>query len=375
MTLSGKIENTENNVINKKFVAIVDGNIGNRNILASSLMYLYDVINIDDSVNAIDALIEHPPSAILVGEKAGRINGVSFIRLLRQVSSLKKTIVIFIADKQDTERTTSATLAGANDFLVKPFRKSTLIKTVSDHLNACVERDWEKLPPLEQLTLKSTIGAFCVVSDALGKDNPLPFHFVKKSCAPLVDAVNNNEFKKVLEGIKNHDNHSYVHSLRVATFLSIFGKAAGLKKADQLTLASAGLLHDTGKMAIPHEILNKPGVLNETERAIMKSHVPETVRHLRACPEIPRSVITIAEQHHEKLNGQGYPHGLQGTQLNELVRMAAIVDVFAALTERRPYKAELKAEKALAIMMTEMPGHLDLRYLKAFREVLLDSVN
>ena len=106
----------------------------------------------------------------------------------------------------------------------------------------------------------------------------------------------------------------------------------------------------------------------------MKTHVPETVRLLRASPEIPKSIITIAEQHHEKLNGHGYPLGLKGPQLNELARMAAIVDVFSALTDRRVYKPPMEAEKALAIMTGEMGGHLDQNFLSLFRSMLLDAV-
>ena len=140
-------------------------------------------------------------------------------------------------------------------------------------------------------------------------------------------------------------------------------------------LASGGLLHDAGKISIPHENLNKPGRLDEAEFTIMKSHVTETVKFLHVSPEIPKAVITIAEQHHEKLNGGGYPKGLKGKQLNELARMASIVDIFSALTDRRVYKPPMAPEEAFGLMSNQMVGHLDQGLLGQFREMLLAATS
>ena len=155
--------------------------------------------------------------------------------------------------------------------------------------------------------------------------------------------------------------------------LTLLGHAAGFKNDDQLLLSSGGLLHDVGKMKIPHNILNKPGKLDENEYEIMKSHVPETMAYLDKAGDIPKGVKIIAEQHHEKIDGTGYPHGLKGKELNELARMAAIVDVFSALTDRRVYKEPMEADKAMTVMTEEMTGHLDPHFVKLFRTVLVDT--
>ena len=89
---------------------------------------------------------------------------------------------------------------------------------------------------------------------------------------------------------------------------------------------------------------------------------------------IPKPVIIIAAQHHEKLDGSGYPHGLKGDDLNDLARMASIVDVLSALTDRRVYKPPMPAEKALSIMTDEMGHHLDQHFLSMFKAMLLDAV-
>ena len=161
----------------------------------------------------------------------------------------------------------------------------------------------------------------------------------------------------------------------MATLLSLFGSAAGVKGDELLTLASGGLLHDAGKMSIPHDVLNKPGKLDEAEFIVMKSHVPETIKFLCGNPEIPKAVLDIASQHHEKINGTGYPNGLKGSELNELARMASIVDVFSALTDRRVYKPPMEPEKAIKIMTEEMTTHLDQNFLRLFQAMLLDATS
>ena len=127
-------------------------------------------------------------------------------------------------------------------------------------------------------------------------------------------------------------------------------------------------------MSIPHDILNKPGRFTDEEFAIMKGHVGNTVTFLEKNPEIPRGVLTVAAQHHEKIDGTGYPNGLQGKELNDLARMATIVDIFSALTDRRVYKDPMPPEKALGIMM-DMKSEVDQRFLLLFRGMLLDAAS
>lgn len=173
--------------------------------------------------------------------------------------------------------------------------------------------------------------------------------------------------------MRSHDNYTYAHSLQVATLLALFGHSLGLSKEEQAILASGGLLHDVGKMTIPNEVLNKPGRLTPAEFIVMKGHVEASIAHLERCPDLPKSILTIAAQHHEKLNGTGYPYGLNGKRLDELARMASIIDVFSALTDRRVYKPSMTAEAALQIMTDQMGSHLDMRLVGLFRQMLLDT--
>ncbi len=176
--------------------------------------------------------------------------------------------------------------------------------------------------------------------------------------------------------MRQHDNYSYVHSLRVATFLTVFGQAIGLTGDDLLVLASGGLVHDIGKTSIPLDVLNKPGRLEPAEWAVMRSHVDRTLALLQRQPQPPpHGVLVIAAQHHEKLDGSGYPRGLRGPALNDLARMASIVDVFGALTDRRVYKPPMAPEQALDLMAGGMAAGLDQSLLVRFRGMLLDAAH
>ncbi len=354
-------------------IAVVDSNPVFRAEVVQSLLSLYRVNEFADSDLAITALRIAPPSVLLVDELTAPKGGFDFVEKLRHFPELAATPIVITTKREAIEIDAELRHCGAAGCLTKPFRRSSLIKTVTGLVNKSVEASWDKLPENDRVVLKGTVEAFNNISDYIAAGEEVPFDSVKDACAPLVDAVAKNDFKGFMNGVKEHDNYSYAHSLRVATLLSLFGHTLGLKKEDQLILASGGLLHDTGKISIPHKVLNKPGRLSEEEFKVMKSHVTETIKFLNSSPEIPKPVIIIAAQHHEKLDGTGYPNGLKGGELNDLARMASIVDVFSALTDRRVYKPAMEAETALGIMTDQMKNHLDQHFVGLFKTMLMDA--
>ena len=258
-------------------------------------------------------------------------------------------------------------------FLVeRPFSRSSFHNALSAGINSGIETKWESIEPIQQAALKSTLTSFNSIADLVADGKPIPYEDVRDNCTSLVEAVQNNNFKDILAGVSQHDNYTYVHSLRVATFLTMFGNTLGIKGDDLLTLSSGGLLHDVGKMHIPHEVLNKPGKLTDEEFMVMKSHVNCTMDVLAETTELPKGVLIIAGQHHEKLDGTGYPHGIAGANVGELTRMATIIDIFSAITDRRVYKDPVPPEQALKIMVN-MKDQLDQSLLSVFRGMLLDA--
>lgn len=355
-------------------IAIIGSNERQRDMIRMSLVSFYVTVEYSDTTRAMAGMRVVPPSLMLVDDDTSPYGGLEFIASLRRDKALANVPTILVLTKNDPGLVKAALHAGAKATLVKPYRRSEMIRLISTYLNFGIERKWEALPPVQRQALKGTVEVFNSISDVIDRGEPITYTEVRDACAPLVEAVQTNDFRGMLDGIKDYDNYSYAHSLRVATLLCLFGNTIGLPKDEQQLLATGGLLHDVGKMTIPYEVLNKPGRLNDEELVVMRSHVTASVSYLEATDNLPKGIITIAGQHHEKLDGSGYPNGLVGGQLNTLARMASIVDVFSALTDQRCYKPAMEAEQALKIMVENMPGHLDHMLLMKFRDMLLDAV-
>lgn len=355
-------------------VAVMDGDAGRLKEAGRVLLSFYQVILFQNCHMALERLAADHPGVIIIDEMVPPDGGPAFLRQLSRHPTLSSVPVIFTSNDGGAIAATAREI-GASAYLLRPYKPRELIRTVSGLSNRVVEASWEELPQRHRDTLRKTVDAFNGISDLIEHGETLDYSAVSEACTPLVDAVTNHDYRAILDGVRDHDNYSYVHSMRVATFLSLFGYTIGVDHKDLLLLASGGLVHDIGKMSIPFEVLNKPGRLEGAEWEMMRSHVGRTVAYLREHASVPRPVLTIAEQHHEKLDGSGYPHGLKGSQLDELARMASIVDVFGALTDRRVYKPPMPPEKALSIMTNEMGHELDQHLLALFSGMLLDATH
>jgi HD-GYP domain-containing protein (c-di-GMP phosphodiesterase class II) len=336
-------------------------------------MSFYQFTEYPDMSQAVTGCRARIPRLAVVSERLSPGTGFDLVRQFRLDGNLTKVPVLMMVGKDDQSTSESVVQCGADHHLIDSCPRSVLITTISGVLNRRVERSWKALDAGPQQALIGTLAMFNGIANVIGNGDPILYQGVKDACGPLVDAVASNNFKDILAGVRNHDNYSFVHSMRVATYLALFGFNLGLSKDEQVLLASGGLLHDVGKMSIPHEVLNKPGALNAAEIKIMQAHVTTSVTYLEGCRDLPKGILTIAGQHHEKLDGTGYPRGLSGNKLNRLSRMASIIDVFSALTDKRVYKPPMEAEVALNLMVNGMGSHLDTPLLGLFRQMLLDA--
>lgn len=360
---------------NKTDIFVISGNDKHLHDVSQALMSFYVVHPFNDAGKLSEALELFHPTAIVIDEELGASGGLKFLQNFRKIPRWNLIPVVFTAKKGHMEQIQVSSSSSLVRTLVKPYRFSALLKAISDQVNAHVEAQWHLMEPTQKAALENTLSSFNSVADLIADGKPLPYQDIQSSCEPLVTAVQSGNFKDLLQGVRGHDNYSYVHSLRVATFLSLFGNHLGVKGDDMSILATGGVLHDVGKMMIPHQVLNKPGRLDDDELVVMRSHVTETIDFLDNTPGLPRGVTIIAGQHHEKIDGTGYPYGLKGKELNELARMAAIIDVFSALTDRRCYKDPMSPVKAMEIMEDMGSGHLDQHFLLAFKELLLDATS
>lgn len=166
--------------------------------------------------------------------------------------------------------------------------------------------------------------------------------------------------------LKNKDDYTYLHSVAVCALMLALGRQLGLPQRLSSTLGMAGLLHDVGKMAIPSEVLDKPGRLTDDEFEIIKSHPEHGWGLLRQAQIEDEIVLDVCRHHHERVDGTGYPDGLSGEALSLYARMGAVCDVYDAVTSNRCYKAGWAPADALRKMAGWQDGHFDERIFKAF---------
>jgi len=137
--------------------------------------------------------------------------------------------------------------------------------------------------------------------------------------------------------IRRVDHYTFEHSISVAVLLVTYGRAQELDPEVIYQLGLGGLLHDIGKARVPEAILTKPGSLTEKEYQVMQGHVTLGLEMVGALPDLPAPTLEVIAQHHERWDGSGYPIGLQGDEIGPYGQMAAVVDVYDAITSDRCY--------------------------------------
>jgi len=170
----------------------------------------------------------------------------------------------------------------------------------------------------------------------------------KKVVADMVDSViRNPDALMCLNQLKNKDEYTALHSLRVCVLALAFGRHLDLTPEELNVLGIGALLHDVGKMKVPNDVLNKPGKLTDKEYDLMKTHVPCGVSILEQTHGIPDAAIDVARYHHERYAGGGYALGAKGEEIGLFGTVGAIVDCYDAITSDRSYHSGMSAHEAL----------------------------
>lgn len=169
-----------------------------------------------------------------------------------------------------------------------------------------------------------------------------------------------------LSRIRVMDKYTFEHSVSFSILMMAFAKSMGLSKEIIKEVGVGGLLHDIGKTLTPNKILNKPGKLTEEEFIVMKKHVVDSRLILEKTKGISQIAMEIAAQHHEKYDGSGYPLGLKSDQISIYGQMAAVVDVYDALTTDRCYHTGKEPSEVLKLLLKWSGHHFNLNIVKQF---------
>jgi len=324
-----------------------------RQVLSAS----FSVVTITE-VRELETVAAMPMQAAVVDSSAYRSFGREIIRALRGREGGADTAILEIVDPTDPPE---AAPAGA-----EPDRQVSSRASLGDWISAFwsghAKRDelaWAGLDDDSRAILTSAKQAFdCLHGLANGEGDQEELRgFFRDAAHELASLSEVKRSSAVLEALRSHHDYTFAHSGKVGLLLTGFGAAIGLGFEERKLLAEAGLLHDVGKLRVPLSILAKPGPLTGSEFAVMRDHARLGDEMLAEIyPDLPEIRIA-ARQHHEKLDGSGYPDGLRMGQIHEVGLLTAVVDIFAALTDRRDYKSALSTDAALKVM-TPMAGPL-----------------
>jgi len=189
-------------------------------------------------------------------------------------------------------------------------------------------------------------------------------------CLPIVDEVTTSLARNPaafvsLARLKDRDNYTYLHSVAVCGLMVGLARQIGLNDAEVREAGLAGLLHDVGKMAMPLEVLNKPGALTDAEFDVMRRHPERGWDMLKDGAKVPAMALDVCLHHHERMDGSGYPHRLPAERISLFARMGAVCDVYDAITSTRPYKNAWDPAGSLQ-RMSQWKGHFDPAIFQAF---------
>lgn len=310
-------------------VMIVDDQPSARKMLRHIVEGVGPVIRVSEFDNPVDALHwsdSNQADLLLLGYRMSQMDGLEFTRRFRGPVSRRDVPIILISVMGDEPVRQAALDAGVTDFLVKPVRPRELRSRCRNLLK--MRRKGER-----------------VRGHA---------HVLEQKLADGLQEIEQRETEilfRLAKAIEYRDYGASAHLVRMARYGELIAKGLGLGEDQVRLLAHAAPLHDIGKIGIPDSVLLKAGALTDDEMAVMRKHSLigfEILRDSRS--PVVQVGAQIALRHHERLDGSGYPDGLKGDQIPLLARIAAIADVFDALTSERPYKRMWSVEDAFGYL-------------------------
>lgn len=335
----------------RKKVLIVDDSTINRRILADILSAEYQIIEAKDGESAILCLRSFGDelSLVLLDIVMPEVDGFAVLEEMKKNGWIEKIPVITISSESSADNIDRAYSLGVTDFISKPF--DTL---VVKHRVANTIKLYDKQRSLIQM-VEAQIEEKMRISNLM--------------IAILSHIV---EFRNGESGAHVLRIHAITEMLTMALDQTEVG--CKLTNEDIYLISTAATLHDIGKMAIPDEILNKPGKLTEEEFSVMKTHSSIGARMLEDIPfskdeKLTKIAYEICRWHHERFDGRGYPDGLSGEKIPLTAQIVSLADVYDALTSPRVYKEAYSHQKAIEMILAGECGKFHPALIKALLKI------
>jgi HD-GYP domain-containing protein (c-di-GMP phosphodiesterase class II) len=186
--------------------------------------------------------------------------------------------------------------------------------------------------------------------------------------------ASSNVLPRELFRLARHDFNTFTHVTNVASYGVLLAEKIGLASGDDLEqVAKAAILHDIGKRFIPASILTKPARLDPDERAVIETHPQRGYEELVARGDMSFEQLMLVYQHHERVDGKGYPVGMIGDEIHPWARMLAVVDVFDAMTGTRPYRRPASSQEAMEYISKNAGTHFDAEMVACWNSMMAKS--
>ena len=290
---------------------------------------------------------EFHPDIILLDLQMPHLDGFTILERLRNERADKILPVIVITAQNDKENKLKALEFGAQDFLGKPFDNIEVITRIGNLL--------------QNKMLYDTVENNNLFLERKVQERT---NEVKKMQVEIVD--------RLMRAAESRDQGTGNHIARISSYVTILASKLGYSEEEAILIGNASKMHDLGKVGIPDSILLKPGILTNVEMERMKGHSAKGAQILSGSKyELLKIAEQIAQTHHEKWDGSGYPDGLKGEAIPLVGRIAALADVFDALITSRPYKDAWFFDDVLTYINDQRGFQFDPMVVDAF----FDSVD
>lgn len=299
-----------------------------------------------DPTETLALVAEHAPDLILLDLQMPRMDGFDILALLAQRSEIDRFLPVLVLTADITHEAKERALRlGAKDFLTKPFDLTEV-----------------------KLRIRNLIEIRMLYRDLAAQNQELEVR-VESRTAEL-EAARQEILDRLARAAEYRDDQTGQHTRRVARGARLLAAAMGLPEDEALLIERAAPLHDVGKIGVPDTILLKPTDLAEDELREMRRHPLIGAEILgRGESALLRTAEQIALTHHERWDGAGYPHGLEGDEIPLAGRIVAVVDVFDALAHERPYKRAWRVQDAVRYVREHSGTQFDPAIVAAFLDL------
>jgi putative two-component system response regulator len=334
--------------LNRECILIVDDEPANLKLLDKMLRSqgYQSLVLVDDPRQVIDLYRITQPALILLDVNMPHLDGYQVMEQLKLLNDPLLPPIVILTAQHGKDQLLRALAAGARDFIGKPFDRNELLMRVRNLLDAQMAHRlvYDQKAVLEEMVRART-------------------EELRRTRLQIVQRLG--------MAAEYRDEETGNHILRMSHICALLARVIGWNEADCELILNASPMHDIGKIGIPDAIMLKPGKLEPHEWEIMKTHAAMGEKLLDGDDsDLMHMASEIALTHHEKWDGSGYPNGLAGEAIPLAGRIAALADVFDALTSVRPYKQAWTVEAAVGLIKDNNGKHFDPALVEVFLQEL-----